>query len=42
MGRSSVAQILKNPFYLGDFLWSGKRYHGKHPPLIDKGLFERV
>ncbi len=42
MGRSSVAQILKNPFYIGDFLWSGKRYHGKHPPLIDKGLFERV
>jgi site-specific DNA recombinase len=42
MGRSSVAQILKNPFYIGDFLWSGKRYHGKHPPLIDQGLFERV
>jgi len=42
MGRSSVAQILKNPFYMGDFLWSGKRYQGKHPPLIDKGLFDRV
>jgi site-specific DNA recombinase len=42
VARSSVAQILKNPFYMGDFLWNGKRYHGKHPPLIDKGLFDRV
>ena len=37
-----MAQILKNPFYIGDFLWGGKGCHGKHPPLIDKGLFERV
>jgi len=42
VARSSVAQILKNPFYTGDFLWNGKRYHGKHPPLVDKALFDRV
>ena len=42
VARSSVAQILKNPFYTGDFLWNGKRYQGKHPPLIDKALFDRV
>lgn len=23
VARSSVAQILKNPFYMGDFLWNG-------------------
>ena len=40
--RSSVAEMLKNPFYYGDFIWSGKQYHGKHPPIIDKALFDRV
>ncbi len=42
VSRSSVAQILKNPFYTGDFLWNGKLYPGKHPPLIDKALFDRA
>ncbi|MGO9412653.1 MAG: recombinase family protein [Spirochaetia bacterium] len=42
VSRSSVAQILKNPFYTGAFLWNGKRYQGKHPPLIDKALFDRA
>ncbi len=37
-----MAQILKNPFYTGDILWNGKRYPGKHPPLIDKALFDRA
>ena len=40
--RSSIALLLKNPFYIGDFLWTGKRYHGNHPPLIEKDLFDRV
>ena len=40
--RSSIAEMLKNPFYYGDFIWSGKQYHGKHPPIIDKALFDRV
>ncbi|MCX7038830.1 MAG: recombinase zinc beta ribbon domain-containing protein, partial [Spirochaetes bacterium] len=31
-----------DPFYTGAFLWNGKRYQGKHPPLIDKALFDRV
>jgi DNA invertase Pin-like site-specific DNA recombinase len=42
VSRSSVAQILKNPFYTGAFVWNGKRYPGKHPPLIDKALFDRA
>ena len=37
-----MAQILKNPFYTGAFLWNGKRYPGKHPSLIDKTLFDRA
>ena len=40
--RSSIALLLKNPFYIGDFLWTGKRYHGNHPPLIEKSLFDRA
>ena len=40
--RSSIALMLKNPFYIGDFLWTGKHYHGNHPPLIDKELFDRA
>jgi DNA invertase Pin-like site-specific DNA recombinase len=42
LARSSVANILKNPFYTGDFLWNGKQYQGKHPAIIDKELFQRV
>jgi len=40
--RSSIALLLKNPFYIGEFVWTGKRYHGNHPPLIEKDLFDRV
>jgi len=40
--RSSIAEMLKNPFYHGDFIWAGKQYHGKHPPIIDRELFDRV
>jgi DNA invertase Pin-like site-specific DNA recombinase len=39
---SMVAAMLKNPFYTGQFRWNGKLYAGKHPPIIDKALFERV
>ena len=42
LSRSSIAQFLKNPFYTGDFVWNGKRYQGKHPPIVDKELFDRV
>ncbi len=42
VARSSIAEMLKNPFYYGDFIWNGKQYHGKHPPIIDKVLFDRV
>ena len=40
--RSSISRLLKNPFYIGGFIWSGKRYHGNHPPLIEKDLFNRA
>ena len=42
MHWTSVAQMLKNPFFTGAFLWNGKHYQGKHSPIIDKALFDRV
>lgn len=35
-------EILKNVFYIGDFIWAGKRYTGKHKALISKKLFYQV
>ena len=42
VNRSSIALLLKNSFYIGDFLWTGKRYHGNHPPIIEKDLYDRA
>jgi len=29
-----IRKIIFSDFYLGDFLWRGKKYEGKHPPLL--------
>jgi site-specific DNA recombinase len=42
VSRASIALLLKNPFYTGEFRWAGKQYRGNHPPLIEKDLYERV
>lgn len=34
--------ILTNPIYYGMMYWNGNLYQGKHQPLIDKQLFDRV
>ena len=34
--------ILTNPFYYGHFRYGGEIYEGKHTPLIDKQLFDKV
>ena len=39
---SSIHEMLRNPFYYGDFIWAGKQYRGNHPPIIDEELFDRV
>ena len=39
-GKSNIEDILKNPVYIGEFIWDGKRYYnGKHEPIISKELF---
>lgn len=35
-------EILKNPFYIGKFLWNGELYDGKHKAIISKKLFYKV
>ncbi len=35
-------EILKNIFYIGDFMWGGQRYAGTHKPIIEKKLFYKV
>ena len=39
---SQFANILRNPIYIGDYLWKGKYYKGKHEPIITRDVFERV
>lgn len=38
-GKSNIENILNNPVYMGDFIWNGKRYTGKHDPIITKELY---
>lgn len=37
-----VRFILANPFYYGHFLYGGELYEGRHTPIIDKRLFDKV
>jgi len=39
---SKIYTTLKNPFYYGEFKFGDKIYKGKHEPLIDKALFDKV
>ena len=40
--RGTIAKILNNPVYYGDFTWDGKQYHGTHEPIISRSLFDKV
>jgi site-specific DNA recombinase len=42
VSRSYLETILKNPFYIGQFVWRGVIYDGTHTPLISLDLFQRV
>ena len=42
LGKSAMHRTLSNPIYYGDFVWDGKYYRGKHSPIIDKTLYDRV
>ena len=42
INRAYLEVILKNPFYIGRFVWRGVEYKGTHPPLIPLDLFQRA
>jgi site-specific DNA recombinase len=42
ISRAYLETILKNPFYIGRFVWRGVEYKGTHAPLILPDLFKRV
>lgn len=39
---SLVEKILKNSFYMGEFVWAGEKFQGKHRPLVSKRVWDAV
>jgi hypothetical protein len=42
ISRAYLHTILTNPFYIGNFSWSGHLYRGTHPTIISADLYDRV
>ena len=40
--KDRVKFILTNPFYVGLFVYGGEMHEGRHTPLIEKRLFDKV
>jgi len=40
--ESRVKYMFSNPFYYGHFTYAGEIHEGKHKPIIEKALFDRV
>lgn len=40
--KRNVEMILNNPIYMGDFIFKGIRYKGKHEPIVSRELFHEV
>jgi len=34
--------MLRNPIYIGDFLWLGKVHRGSHTALVSRDVFDQV
>ena len=42
ISHAAIYRLFANPFYAGVFDWNGKRYIGKHKPMITLEQFEQV
>ncbi|MCD7879154.1 MAG: recombinase family protein [Candidatus Gastranaerophilales bacterium] len=40
--KKNVEMILNNPIYMGDFIFKGVRYEGKHEPIVSRELYTEV
>ena len=40
--KDSAKRILSNPFYYGHFRYGGEIHEGRHKPIIEKQLFDKV
>ena len=40
--KDRIKFILSNPFYYGHFRYNGEVHEGKHKPLLEKNLFDKV
>ena len=42
VAKNSMIKILKNPFYIGIMTVKGESYQGKHKPIIDISVYNKV
>lgn len=42
VSANTLHKMLRDPYYIGYVVWKGEIYPGRHEPLIDHELFERV
>lgn len=42
VNKAGIHRILMNPIYYGEFVWKGKKYLGRHTPILSRRLFESV
>ncbi|MBM4020133.1 MAG: hypothetical protein FJ288_17750, partial [Planctomycetes bacterium] len=38
--RTTLSYILSNRFYIGEIVWHGSTYQGKHQPIVNRATFE--
>lgn len=42
VGRSTIARMLQNPYYVGTVRYRGNEYEGKHPTFIPRPIYDQV
>ncbi len=42
LGANRLNSMLRNPYYMGIVAWNGRRFPGRHEPLIDEDTFDLV
>ena len=42
VSTSKMSRLLRDRYYLGEVVYKGERYEGRHPALIDRAVFDKV